>query len=105
LELTIYEISLVEATIFPVKSAFAMFLAFEEISFVDSFAIVPAFLAFPMLKIVKPLSGVSGSIGVYKRSMAISLVVFPLSLVDISVGMSHPTHAIAFIKSPLAFIL
>ena len=105
LELSIHEVSLVVATVFPVKPTLAVLPTLEEIPTVGVLPIVPTLLALAVLQVVLPFTHVPSSVSVYESSLAVGLVIFPLALVDVSVGMGHPTVAIALAYSPSSFVL
>ena len=105
LKLSINEVSLVVATVFPVKPTLAVLPTLEEIPTVGVLPIVPTLLALAVLQVVLPFTHVPSSVSIYESPLAVGLVVFPLALVDVSVGMGHPTVAIALAHSPSSFVL
>ena len=105
LKLSINEVSLVVATVFPVKPTLAVLPTLEEIPTVGVLPIVPTLLTLAVLQVILPFTHVPRSVSVYESSLAVGLVVFPLALVDVSVGMGHSTVAIALAYSPSSFVL
>ena len=105
LELSIDEVTFIEATIFPLEPTLSMLLALEESSSVDSFAVVPALFTLSVLQVIEPIANVSGSVGVNEGAIAISLVLSPVSLVNVTVSVGHAAHTTALSISPHAFVL
>jgi len=102
MELAIDEIALVEATI-ELKATLAWFFAFNEVSSVFYFIIIPALGTKPMLLIIKPISFIHTSVSVYEHPKTICFSIFPLSLVYISINMSHSSSSVVEAVHCLAF--
>ena len=104
-ELALHEISLIVATIFPIKSSLALFFTFVEITSISSRTIVPSFYTFAVLLIFIPLAFKSGVLSVDKYSKAVRLIVHPLPFVDIPISMSHSSFAMSLASFPHSFVL
>lgn len=92
-ELSLEEFALVEVT-FEFESSLSSFLAFDEVTCIDNFVVVPLLSTLSVVHIVQPLSIVHGTLLVNKNTVAVSLSVFPLTLVDVTIGVDHSTFTL-----------
>jgi len=105
LEIAIYKISFIKATIFPLKSAFAILFPFIEGTNIPCSSIIPTLFTLTMLKIIQPITCVRGILSILKSSITIRHVIFPLSFINISIGMSHSSFSTTFALLELSLIL
>ena len=81
-----------------------MLLASEVLSVIDR-AVRPALLTLSMLKVVKPLALVLGSIHVDVDACAICLIVDPVTLIDVTIDVSELSNSVRPVVLPVTLVL
>ena len=105
LELPIHEVAIIVAPIFPLKPAFTVLLAFEELASVLRSSIVPSLGALTVLHVLHPVAFVPRSKGINENPKAIGLVASPVTLVNVAIRMSHPAFTIRLVFRPHSLVL
>ena len=109
--MTIYKISLIVGSIFPLKSTFAILFTFIEITNICcisntcSICFSPCFYPLSMLLIFMPIAFIFSTVDINKDTISICFIIFPLSIIDITICVSHSSFQSCFILPPHAFIL